>query len=418
MSLLSTSEFDRLKADVAAEVDAELQADDVYGVPEAASSSSVESVFGVTDEMNSVSVMQGEFVTLHTDREMRSNDLIHWRFGPENTLIAEVSVTDSSVTLNDGFDVRFRGRMNVDHQTGCLTITNTTAEHAGRYELQTNHMKKSFLLTVHGVFGDKDEMKSVSVMEGNSVTLHTDREMRNILWKFGNYLIADINKSGDRISVYDDVLDGRFRDRLKVDRETGSLTITNTRTEHAGFYQLQNNHTMEFFMLSVYAPLPVPVIFSYCPQTSSSSSSSSVSRCSLLCSAVNVSHVTLSWYKGNGLLSSIGVSDLSISLSLPLEVDYQDKNPYRCVLNGSFTEQTQHLDITQLCHTCSDSVRGCDAAEAVIRLVVTPLVGVAAVVAIVVLVYDIRSRRAEQDPAQIPTSVIMGSSENVSDSLV
>jgi len=43
MSLLSTSEFDKLKADVAAEVDAELQADDVSGVPEAASSSSVES---------------------------------------------------------------------------------------------------------------------------------------------------------------------------------------------------------------------------------------------------------------------------------------------------------------------------------------------------------------------------------------
>ena len=40
---LPMSEFDRLKADVAAEVDAELQADDVSGVPEAASSSSVES---------------------------------------------------------------------------------------------------------------------------------------------------------------------------------------------------------------------------------------------------------------------------------------------------------------------------------------------------------------------------------------
>ncbi|XDV25973.1 hypothetical protein PO909_029795 [Leuciscus waleckii] len=205
------------------------------------------------------------------------------------------------------------------------------------------------LWSLVGVFGVTDEMNSVSVMQGEFVTLHTDREMRSndlIHWRFGpeNTLIAEINKSGDRISVYDDVLDGRFRDRLKVDRETGSLTITNTRTEHAGFYQLQNNHTMEFFMLSVYAPLPVPVIFSYCPQTSSSSSSSSSS---------SVSHVTLSWYKGNGLLSSIGVSDLSISLSLPLEVDYQDKNPYRCVLNGSFTEQTQHLDITQLCHTCS-----------------------------------------------------------------
>lgn len=107
-------------------------------------------MFGVTDEMNSVSVLQGEFVTLHTDREMRSNDLIHWRFGPENTLIAEISVTDSSVTLNDGFDARFRGRMKVDHQTGCLTITNTRIEHAGRYELQINRMKKFFIVTLNG----------------------------------------------------------------------------------------------------------------------------------------------------------------------------------------------------------------------------------------------------------------------------
>ncbi len=94
-------------------------------------------------------MMEGDSVTLHTDREMRNNDLILWRFGPENILIAEINVVDSSMTVNEDYDGRFIGRMKVDRQTGCLTIRNTRIEHAGRYELQTNTMKKFFILTVY-----------------------------------------------------------------------------------------------------------------------------------------------------------------------------------------------------------------------------------------------------------------------------
>uniref|UniRef100_A0A9J7XM09 Ig-like domain-containing protein n=1 Tax=Cyprinus carpio carpio TaxID=630221 RepID=A0A9J7XM09_CYPCA len=94
----------------------------------------------------------------------------------------------------------------------------------------------------------------------------------------------------------------------------GYFLLAGIRTEHSGLYKLtiiKAGVTYKSFSVAVYAPLPIPVITSNssdCSSSSSSSSSSkrsSVSRCSLLCSVLNVGAVTLSWYKGNSLLSSI-----------------------------------------------------------------------------------------------------------------
>ncbi|XP_050958256.1 uncharacterized protein LOC127159490 isoform X2 [Labeo rohita] len=351
-------------------------------------------------------VIEGDSVTLNSGlTEMVEDDLIMWKLWIENSLIAELNVTAKGIDVyDDHIYERFRGRLKVDVQTGSLTITDTRFQHAGRYELLINHIRIHFFLTV---------IRGVSVMEGDSVTLNSglteimDGDL--IHWKFWMEatLLAEINKQANRFTVYDDVLDGRFRDRLKLDKQTGSLTITNTTTEHAGLNYIEINiYSRSFFYLTVYARLPVPVISRDCLSSSSSSSSSSLSSssyCSLLCSVKNVNDVTLSWYKGNSLLSSISVSDLSISLSLPLEVEYQDKNTYSCVINNPISNQTQHLDISQLCHTCSDSVHCCGSTEAVIRLVLSALVGVATVI---LLVYDIRFRKAEQDQAHVHTSEV------------
>ncbi|KAG1935414.1 hypothetical protein F2P79_019256 [Pimephales promelas] len=345
--------------------------------------------------VKSVSVIEGDSVSLNSDlTEMMDDDVIQWRFGDENTLIAEIDVLEDRMTVyEDVPDGRFRDRLKLDDQTGSLTITHTTTEHEGVYELQTNSVRKIFVLAVY------DEVKSVSVTEGDSVSLNSDlTEIKDddvILWRFGdeNTLIAEIDVLEDRITVYDDVPDGRFRDRLKLDDQTGSLTITHTTTEHTGVYRLEMTRNLsKSFNLTVYSRLPVPVINRDC--------SSSSSSCSLVCSSsvLSVCDATLSWYAGMSVLSSISVCDLSISLSLPLDVEYEDKNTYSCVLNNPISNQTTHLDIR---HTSAE-VHCCGSTEAVIRLVLSAVVGVATVI---LLVYDIRSttngRSVEESTAVI-----------------
>ncbi|KAK9967291.1 hypothetical protein ABG768_001698 [Culter alburnus] len=227
------------------------------------------------------------------------------------------------------------------------------------------HKSFFFCLWIWFSRGESDGVKSVSVTEGDSVTLNTDvTEVQRddlIVWVYrlnsSDIRIAEINRQ----SIYMHDSDVMFGDRLRMNRQSGSLTIRNIRTTDSGLYKLSifsRSSSYRSFSVNVYAHLPIPVIIRDSSNCSSSSSSerSSVSRCSLLCSAVNVSHVTLSWYKGNSLLSSISVSDLSISLSLPLEVEYQDNNTYSCVINNPIRNQTKHLNVTQLCQTqtCSE----------------------------------------------------------------
>ncbi len=109
--------------------------------------------------------------------------------------------------------------------------------------------------------GDADEVTSVSVMKGDSVTLNSGLteiiDGDHVWWWFGskNTLIAEMNVINDSMTVYDDVLDGRFRDRLKLDKQTGSLTITNIITQHNRRYLLMifgAKPSLKAFSVSVY----------------------------------------------------------------------------------------------------------------------------------------------------------------------
>jgi len=99
----------------------------------------------------------------------------------------------------------------------------------------------------------------VSVMEGDPVTLNIDfTELERdeiIMLKYGpkDVLVAELKREENQI-IHDSVSE-RFRDRLKLDEKTGSMTITNTRTTDSGLYKvttLNNQNQLNMFNITVY----------------------------------------------------------------------------------------------------------------------------------------------------------------------
>jgi len=105
-----------------------------------------------------------------------------------------------------------------------------------------NHL----LVCVSGVSAaERDTIKRKTVKERESVILYTGviRNLNDsVRWYYKEILIAEISDE-PRKNCTDDQCDERFRDRLMLDHQTGSLIITHTRTEDSGEYQLQINNS-------------------------------------------------------------------------------------------------------------------------------------------------------------------------------
>ncbi|XP_056615520.1 uncharacterized protein LOC130430428 isoform X1 [Triplophysa dalaica] len=139
-------------------------------------------------------------------------------------------------------------------------------------------------------------------MDGHSVTLHTDLTHIQtddvIQWRFGvnGPLIAKMKRSVNINPTYEDNDKTEiFRDRLKMNTQTGDLTITHITSQHSGLYHLNKNignkHITKNFKLTVYAPTAVSI--SESTQTPSSSSSSESSADVYPPSAETHSHYTV-----------------------------------------------------------------------------------------------------------------------------
>ncbi|XP_026106627.1 uncharacterized protein LOC113078545 [Carassius auratus] len=104
-----------------------------------------------------------------------------------------------------------------------------------------NYFWMTVILLVTGASAVKID---VSVMEGDSVTLHTDVTKtpdNKVQWYYNDIRIARI--TGDPSKTCTDVQcnnhSERFRDRLHLDHQTGSLTIRDLTKTDSGEYKLQ-----------------------------------------------------------------------------------------------------------------------------------------------------------------------------------
>ncbi len=108
-----------------------------------------------TNEIQPVSVMEGDPVMLNTDvTEIRNNDDILWKFGAKKSLIAKINREAGISSTFDGPGEIFRDRLKLNNQTGSLTITNITTKHAGLYEVKIIAAKLSSKAFNVSVFGE------------------------------------------------------------------------------------------------------------------------------------------------------------------------------------------------------------------------------------------------------------------------
>ncbi|KAL1246585.1 hypothetical protein QQF64_034548 [Cirrhinus molitorella] len=218
--------------------------------------------YAETDEVKSV--MEGDSVTLNLDlTKIQRLDLLLWRFGDKGSTIAQTD--GKEISYED--DEIFNGRLKLD-QTGFLTITNIRTNHSGLYKAEINSNTGTsymmFRVTVYEcpsvIAGAEAEMKSVTVMEGDPVTLHVPQLQGNelLVWRFGDEgkLIAKHDIEAKSSLLYD--TDERFQDRMKLDHQTGSLIITNTKTTNSGPYAVKissNKQTLyKIFTVAVSVP--------------------------------------------------------------------------------------------------------------------------------------------------------------------
>ncbi|XP_067301608.1 titin isoform X2 [Pseudorasbora parva] len=219
------------------------------------------------------------------------------------------------------------------------------------------------------VNGKREEVKTA--MEGDVLTLHTGAQLKidsETMWFFksGNIStrIAQMNNGKGPIRYEE-----KLAHRLHLDQDSGSLSIRNISTTDSGVYDVSLTIGLLIseikFKVNVYSTLK---------QTREVEE-----VCLVFCSVRNDRDVSISWYKGDKMVNQISNPDLSVNLSLPLELHYNDPEIYSCTAANPVSNKSVRLHRKETCPRCEGCAERCGVTEAVIRLILSGLLGIATV---------------------------------------
>ncbi|KAI4905840.1 hypothetical protein NFI96_004400 [Prochilodus magdalenae] len=206
-----------------------------------------------------------------------------------------------------------------------------------------------------------EEVIRLQELEGNTVTIHTGRtgvqSDAQIIWFYGpeSAEVKIVDSLVIRGEIITDYNRDRFRDRLQLDRTSGSLTIRNISREDSGVYKLQiitGRNSVWSFSVDVYAPVSKPII-KYQPRKRSVSHRET---CSPLCTVENGKDVNLSWYEEKERIYSITSTDSSERLYLSLNLTDLNRSTYSCVAANPVSNQTAQLNINNVCYINTDDM--------------------------------------------------------------
>ncbi|CAB1328214.1 unnamed protein product, partial [Coregonus sp. 'balchen'] len=187
----------------------------------------------------------------------------------------------------------------------------------------------------------------------------------------GNLLYGDL---GNIAQVYpvkqsNTNLVNRFKNRLHWNNVTGFFTLSDLQIEDSGVYTVENAVTVH-----------------------------DNSSCSVVCSVENGRDVTLSWYRGGKLLNRRSSPDLNITLSLPLKVDEQNGDSYRCEAANPVSKETT---VTHFCIE-SDPSKVADGDERTRGFLIIAVICVLFASGLVGLAIYLKKRRNGQSQADSP----------------